>query len=258
MSESFAYYRKQLKHKQLTRDEEKELLTKYKTTGCKQSREKLIQHNLRFVVYMCKQYRSFKIDFMDVISCGNIGLIKSIEKYDMQYVDTVSLATYAAPWIQQEVNKLITNDTIIKIPVTKGIQKFRKMISKIQTDFSSENIHEMAKECGVDKFDANMLYNAVYNVSDFHNHYDDILVEEYDFTLDSYQEHIKEILTYINTHFNDRWKDIILSRHLTESPQTYKQLGEKYGCSGSRIEQIEKKAFRQMKNELTNLKDVLL
>lgn len=91
--------------KRLTQDEEIELAYKIKN-GSKEALDELVKHNLRFVVSVAKKYRSkTDVSFADLISEGNIGLIKAAKKFDP--TRNVRFSSYAVWWIKASINECI-------------------------------------------------------------------------------------------------------------------------------------------------------
>ena len=84
----------------LSPEEEKELVSKL-SEGDKSAREKLIEHNLRLVVYIAKKFESSNVDIDDLISVGTIGLIKAVNSFDGN--KQIKLATYASRCIENEI-----------------------------------------------------------------------------------------------------------------------------------------------------------
>ncbi len=261
MNESFNLYKKTLVYKQLDRETEKQLLTNYKVYGCIHSREKLINHNLRFVVFVAKRYRNMNIDFMDIVSVGNMGVIKAVDKYDITMVNDVSLATYAERWIRYEILRLFDKTTLLKIPSTKNVlQLVTKLRKSNVVDYStgkidSKLLKEFAQSANISYSDAESLSNAIRPTTDLYSEQIQSISVEPDYDEPNTAEKLETLYTYMDNNLPERWVDIIKSKHL--QGKTLKELGEKYGCSGSRIDQIEKKALRKIKNELTSVIGVL-
>ena len=84
----------------LSADEEKELVSRH-AAGDRKAREKLIEHNLRLVVYIAKKFDGSNVDIDDLISVGTIGLIKAVNSFDG--AKQIKLATYASRCIENEI-----------------------------------------------------------------------------------------------------------------------------------------------------------
>lgn len=85
----------------LSKEDEYKYLKEFETTGNEDAKNKLIEHNLRLVVYLSKKYENTKIDLEDLVSIGTIGLIKGINTYKMD--KNIKLATYASRCIDNEI-----------------------------------------------------------------------------------------------------------------------------------------------------------
>ena len=112
------------KYPLLTAEEETELLSEAKN-GNEKAKEKLIVSNLRFIISIAKQYQNKGVEFSDLISAGNIGLIRAISHFDDSY--NCKFISYAVWWIRDSILKEILDyGKIIRIPAEK-ITKFNKL-----------------------------------------------------------------------------------------------------------------------------------
>jgi RNA polymerase primary sigma factor len=130
----------------LTKAEEVDLIIRSKK-GNKAARRKLINSNLKLVVNIAKHYSHFSLPLMDLIAEGNIGLMKSINKFNVS--KGYRFSTYAAWWIRQGVTRaLIDQGKTIRIPVymSELISKYRKTMEKLRQKHKREpNPSEIAK-----------------------------------------------------------------------------------------------------------------
>ena len=99
----------------LTYDEEREIARRIKK-GDEEAKKKLIESNLRLVIYIAKRFFGSRLTFSDLIQEGNIGLIKAIEKFDPD--KEFKFSTYATWWIKQSITKAIADmSKHVRIPV---------------------------------------------------------------------------------------------------------------------------------------------
>ena len=123
------------KYPLLTDEEETELISKIKN-GDEKAKEKLITSNLRFIVSIAKQYQNKGVEFADLISAGNIGLMRAISHFDDSY--NCKFISYAVWWIRDSILKEILDyGKIIRIPSEK-ITKFNKL-NKVITQYEQEH-----------------------------------------------------------------------------------------------------------------------
>jgi RNA polymerase sigma-32 factor len=117
-----AYMRDVNLRKLLTKEEEKDLSTRYVASGDMKLRDKLISHNLRLVVKIAFEYKAAYGGLMDLIQEGNIGLCRGVDKFDPSR--GVPLANYAADWIRAFMLRYILNNArLVKLGTTEAQRK---------------------------------------------------------------------------------------------------------------------------------------
>lgn len=126
----------------LTRDEEVELAEKIKA-GDRKARERMISSNLRLVVKIAYDYRDYGLPVMDLISEGNIGLIRAVERFDPEKGG--KLSTYASWWIKQSIKRALANQSkTIRLPVhlVDRISQIRKLSRQLAEELGREPTNE--------------------------------------------------------------------------------------------------------------------
>lgn len=190
----------------LTKEEE----IMYVNEGTKEARNKLIEHNLRLVVFLAKKYENTGIDLEDLVSIGTIGLIKGVQTYKLD--KNIKLATYASRCIDNEI-----------------LMYLRKN-KKRKTEIS---------------FEDSLSYDAEGNELRL----EDILGTESDIvTKDLERETEKKILYEEIEKLNKRDKEIMTLRYgLNNNKElTQKEVAQKLGISQSYISRIEKKVISRL------------
>ena len=176
------------------------------------ARDKLIEHNLRLVVFLAKKYENTKVDLEDLVSIGTIRLIKGIKTYSMD--KNIKLATYASRCIDNEI-----------------LMYLRKN-KKIKTEVSFEESLSF-------DMDGNEL------------HLEDILGTDPDLVTKGLEEDLNKniIINEINK-LNTRDREIMVMRYglVTGEEMTQKDVAEILGISQSYISRIEKKVIKRIKN----------
>ena len=176
------------------------------------ARDKLIEHNLRLVVFLAKKYENTKVDLEDLVSIGTIGLIKGIKTYQMD--KNIKLATYASRCIDNEI-----------------LMYLRKN-KKVRTEIS---------------FDESLSFDADGNEL----HLEDILGTAPDIvTRDLERETERNLVMEEINKLGKRDKEIIMLRYglMGHKEMTQKDVAELLGISQSYISRIEKKVIRRLKN----------
>ena len=193
----------------LSKEEEFNLVEEYQKGNLK-AKDKLIEHNLRLVVYLSKKYESTKIDLEDLVSIGSIGLIKAINTYKND--KNIKLATYASRCIDNEI--------------LMYLRKNKKRNADVSLDdslsFDSEgNELKLADILGTE---------------------DDIV------TKDVEKDDVKRIILEEIEKLKNRDKQIIYLRYGLNGYEelTQKEVADKLGISQSYISRIEKKIIKNI------------
>jgi RNA polymerase primary sigma factor len=126
----------------LTREEEVKLARKIKR-GDQAARQHMIKANLRLVVKIAHDYSSYGLPLLDLISEGNIGLMKAVERFDPKKGG--KLSTYAAWWIKQSIKRALANQSkTIRLPVhlVDKIARMRRVAMQLAEEFGREPTDE--------------------------------------------------------------------------------------------------------------------
>ena len=193
--------------------EEEETHIRKMLSGDKESRNKLIEHNLRLVAHIVKKYDNFKEEADDLISIGTIGLIKGIDSYSPN--KNVKLTTYVAKCAENEI-----------------LMHFRS---------NKKNMNNVSlNDCiGLDKDGNEITFADVIKEQDV-----DIVENVF------LKDNVNLLKKFINI-LNEREKKIIVMRYglLNEEEQTQKQIAKKLHISRSYVSRIEKRALIKMLRE---------
>lgn len=197
----------------LSKEDELALLIRLKS-GDETARDKLIEHNLRLVVFLAKKYESAGYDIEDLVSIGSIGLIKGINTYKID--KNIKLATYASRCIANE------------------ILMFLRKNKKRKTEISFEDALNFDSE-------GNELH-----LEDILGTEEDIVIKEFESSMDK-----KMLIAEINK-LDKRDKQIMVLRYGLNNTEEYtqKEVAEMLGISQSYISRIEKKVIKNLKNLL--------
>ena len=246
----------------LSREDEADLFKKLHESDDIEAAKKLVLAHLRFVVHVAKTYRGYGLPLLDLIQEGNVGLMKAVKKFDPSR--NIRLLSFAIYWIRAEIHEFVLkNWRIVKVATTKAQRKlFFKLRSKKQSTswLTSTETQDIAKELDV-KPETVTQMEARLSGSDvsfdpyeddnapsmyLSDHSDPMLKLEYD--NDSNKE-ISELNTALLS-LDERSKDIIQNRYLTEEIVTIDELSKKYNVSIEIIRQIESKALGNLKDKI--------
>lgn len=193
----------------LSKEEEDIYISKF-LEGDMKARDKLIEHNLRLVVFLAKKYENTKIDLEDLVSIGTIGLIKGVNTY--QNDKNIKLATYAS--------RCIDNEILMYLRKTK----------KKRTEVS---------------FEDSLSFDAEGNEL----HLEDVLGTEEDIVTKPIENELDRRMMYEEVaKLNDRDKEIIELRYGLNGKKemTQKEVASMLGISQSYISRIEKKVIKKL------------
>ncbi|HXE98161.1 MAG TPA: sigma-70 family RNA polymerase sigma factor [Dongiaceae bacterium] len=244
----------------LTADAEKELARKIEQ-GDAAARNKMIESNLRLVVKIAKRYINRGLPFLDLIEEGNLGLIKSVERFDL--AKECRFSTYATWWIRQSIERALINQSrTIRLPVhvSDDIGRMIRVTCKLSHELNREPaIQEIADAMKAKIQHVRRLMTLLRHTCSI----EAPIGEGNDFSLidtieDNFLTAPAELLENINVfelisrHFDeltDNEKKIITLRFGLDDndPQTLDVIGQQFGVTRERIRQIEAKSLEKLR-----------
>ncbi|ACZ01055.1 RNA polymerase sigma factor RpoD/SigA [Streptobacillus moniliformis] len=252
-------------HELLTSEEEVELFKRVREENDEQAKHLLILSNLRLVVSEAKKLLGNGMPLIDLISEGNLGLIKSIDKFD--YTKGLRFSTYAVWWIKQTIKKSIVNlGRDIRIPSYKyeQLSKVNKVIESYQNEFGDIPTAEyIAEVLGMKPSKVVLLQNEFQEIISLNDAIgDNIFLEDVIGQSDNVEDDIirndqlSEMYNLFDKTLNPREKEILELRYglANNKIHTLKEIGEKLSITRERVRQIEKKAITKLKKNLEEYK----
>ncbi|WP_027965983.1 RNA polymerase sigma factor RpoH [Halomonas halocynthiae] len=256
----------------LTDDEERELGFRLFNEGDLEAARRLVMSHLRFVVYVARSYNGYGLAQADLIQEGNIGLMKAVRRFDPN--QGVRLVSFAVHWIKSEIHEFVLrNWRIVKVATTKAQRKLffnlrgaKKRLSWMNSDevdaiakdldVKPEVVREMesrlaAHDAGFDGApddDEESSYRAPAYFLDDASQDPALMVEESDWEEDS-STRLQRALSELD----ERSRDILQCRWLSDNKSTLHELAEMYGVSAERIRQIEKNAMNKVRASIGEL-----
>jgi RNA polymerase sigma-32 factor len=271
----------QIKKFPLLEAKEEYMLAKaWKNQGDVKAAHKLVTSHLRLVAKIASGYRGYGLPLSDLISEGNIGMMHAVKRFEPE--KGFRLATYAMWWIKASIQEYILRSwSLVKIGTTAAqkklffnLKKIKSKISAIEDgDLTPDQVDKIATELSVPHKEV-ISMNRRISGSDYSLNSpvtDDSSGEWQDWLEDDSQnqeasfadteEYLikKNILSDSLEYLNERERDIISERQLSENPLTLEELSNRYGVSRERIRQIEAKAFEKLQTKMTaKAKDINL
>jgi len=252
--------------KLLTIQEEIELAALIKK-GDKKAREHMIKANLRLVVKIAHDYEGFGLPLLDLISEGNIGLMKAVERFDP--AKGGKLSTYGSWWIKQSIKRALANQSkTIRLPVhlVDKISKMRRVSMKLQEVFGREPTdEELAEEMGMTTSRVAQMRTAAIRPAsldapigdDDSNSYSEIIADENAET--PYQQLEDQTMTRMLqdmvTTLDTREGTILRYRFGLDggNEKTLEEVGEKFGVTRERVRQIQNIALNKLRKMIERL-----
>ena len=252
--------------KLLTPQEEIELAARIKK-GDKKAREHMIKANLRLVVKIARDYEGIGLPLLDLISEGNIGLMKAVERFDPKKGG--KLSTYGSWWIKQSIKRALANQSkTIRLPVhlVDKISKMRRTALKLQEELGHEPTdEELADEMGMTASRVRQMRQAAIRPAsldapigdDDSNNYSDVVQDENATSPDENLEDktVTGMLQDMVKHLDDREATILRFRFGLDggSEKTLEEVGKKFGVTRERVRQIQNLALKKLRKMIEKL-----
>ncbi len=252
--------------KLLTVQEEIDLAAKIKK-GDKKAREHMIKANLRLVVKIAHDYEGFGLPLLDLISEGNIGLMKAVERFDP--AKGGKLSTYGSWWIKQSIKRALANQSkTIRLPVhlVDKISKMRRVSMKLQEEFGREPTdEELAEEMGMSPSRVAQMRTAAIRPAsldapigdDDSNSYSEIIADENANTPYEQLEDqtVTKMLQEMVKTLDPREGTILHYRFGLDggNEKTLEEVGEKFGVTRERVRQIQNIALTKLRRMIEKL-----
>ncbi|MDQ8193525.1 sigma-70 family RNA polymerase sigma factor [Coraliomargarita sp. SDUM461004] len=248
----------------LSKEEEVELAARIQS-GDKAARDHMISANLRLVVKIAYDYNNFGLPLLDLISEGNIGLIKAVERFDPSKGG--KLSTYAAWWIKQSIKRALANQSkTIRLPVhlVDRIAKMRKITAELADELDREPTDEeigYAMDMPVNKV-AHLKSVSIRPASldapvgeDGETTFGELVGDDNEASpLENLQEKsMSHDIKSVIDRLEEREAEIIQLRFGLDGnrPLTLEEVGERFDVTRERVRQIQNIAIHKMRRLMT-------
>jgi RNA polymerase primary sigma factor len=252
--------------KLLTPQEEIELAARIKK-GDKKAREQMIKANLRLVVKIARDYEGIGLPLLDLISEGNIGLMKAVERFDP--AKGGKLSTYGSWWIKQSIKRALANQSkTIRLPVhlVDKISKMRRTSMRMQEELGREPTdEELGQEMGISASRVSQMRMAAIRPASLDapigdedsNNFAEVVQDE---SADTPYEQLEEktvtrMLQEMVKTLDPREATILRTRFgLDGGPQkTLEEVGQKFGVTRERVRQIQNIALKKLRKMIEKM-----
>ena len=253
----------------LSADEERHLALRFREEGDLQAAHALITANLRFVVKVAGEYRSYGMKMLDLIQEGNIGLMMAVRKFDP--AKGVRLISYAVWWIRAYIqNHIISAWSLLKIGTTQAQRKlFFKLNQAKQAIISmtgESDLHSAAITLDVKDVEAQEMEQRLRgelsldvemfegeggtfleSLPDLRQNQEELLAERQENAI------LERGVAGALENLNEKERFVIERRVASENPLTLQEIADHFSLSRERVRQIEEGALKKMKRLLTPL-----
>ena len=241
------------RHKHLSDKEVKDLIQKSQK-GDTETRDRLVQHNIRLVWSVVQRFLNRGYEAEDLFQIGCIGLLKAVDKFDLAY--DVKFSTYAVPMIIGERQRFLRDDGMVK--VSRSLKELSNRIRKVKDELTkglgrSPTIQELSDEIGVTPEEIvfaqeasrtpTSIHETVYeNDGDPITLIDQIADDEEEGWFDRMA--LKEAIRQLE----ERERLIVYLRFFKD--QTQSEVAQRLGISQVQVSRLEKKIIRRMRDAI--------
>ena len=252
----------------LTQEEEFKLATRYRKDNDIEAAQKLITSNLRFVVKVAFEYKSYEVKLLDLIQEGNIGLMMAVKKFDPY--KGYRFISYAIWWIRAYIqNFIIKTWSLVKIGTTQAQKKLFYKIGKVRKaleldpdnekrydvladdlDVAKEEIMEMEQRMSARDLSLDAPFDEDHELTPLDLLQDGSVNQEEALIVEQEKKILETEVLDAMRRLNEKEAFIIKNRIMAESPLTLQEIGDHLRLSRERVRQIESEALKKLKREM--------
>jgi RNA polymerase sigma-32 factor len=250
----------------LSREEESALATRFREEGDLDAARQLVLSHLRFVVHIARGYTGYGLPVGDLIQEGNVGLMKAVKRFDPTV--GVRLVSFAVHWIRAEIHEyVLRNWRLVKIATTKAQRKLFFNLRRFKKNLgwlTESETRAIAADLGVTAAEVTDMEQRLSSRDLSFDPAPDSDEEEGSYSPSAYLPHPEadpsvavereqwdedtaERLSQALETLDDRSRNILQSRWMTDQKATLHELADQYGVSAERIRQIEANAIKKLR-----------
>ena len=249
----------------LTKEDEVKLAAQFRSEGDLDAARQLVLSHLRFVVHIARGYLGYGLPMGDLIQEGNVGLMKAVKRFDPTV--GVRLVSFAVHWIRAEIHEyVLRNWRLVKVATTKSQRKLffnlRKM-KKNLTWLSEAETQAVARDLGVEVSDVREMEQRMSARDMSFDPAPDADEEEayspamylpatnadpaIEVEREEWEEDSTDRLSVALARLDERSRNILKRRWMTDDKATLHELADEYGISAERVRQVEVNAINKLK-----------
>jgi len=253
----------------LSREDEVALAVRFRSEGDLDAARQLVLSHLRFVVHIARGYLGYGLPMGDLVQEGNVGLMKAVKRFDPNV--GVRLVSFAVHWIRAEIHEyVLRNWRLVKVATTKSQRKLffnlRKM-KKNLTWLSEAETQAVARDLGVEASDVremeqrmsarDMSFDPVPEADEEEAYSPAMYLPAsnadpaIEVEREEWEEDSTDRLSAALGRLDERSRDILKRRWMTDDKATLHELADEYGISAERVRQVEVNAINKLKGLMT-------
>jgi len=265
------YFREVWRFPILEKEEEQMLAIRLREGGDTDAAHQLVTSHLRLVVKIAMKYRGYGLPVSDLVSEGNIGLMRAVKKFDPDM--GFRLSTYAMWWIRASITEFVLKSwSLVKMGTVASQKKLffslRNLKAKLnildsgeltpvqledlsrKLNSTTEEVAHMNRRLAVRDLSLNapMSQDGDEGAEFQDSLVDDRVSPEQNYAEREERSHHGEILARVVAELPERERDIFTQRRLNEDPPTLEEIGVQYSISRERVRQLEARAFKRVQD----------
>jgi RNA polymerase sigma-32 factor len=249
----------------LSKEDEVALASRFRSEGDLEAARQLVLSHLRFVVHIARGYLGYGLPMGDLVQEGNVGLMKAVKRFDPGV--GVRLVSFAVHWIRAEIHEyVLRNWRLVKVATTKSQRKLFFNLRRMKKNLawlSEEETRAVARDLGVEEKDVremeqrlsarDMSFDPAPDTDEEESYSPAMYLPAsnsdpaIEVERDEWEEDSSERLGLALEKLDERSRNILKRRWMTDDKATLHELADEYGISAERVRQVETNAISKLK-----------
>jgi RNA polymerase sigma-32 factor len=249
----------------LSKEDEVALATRFRSEGDLEAARQLVLSHLRFVVHIARGYLGYGLPMGDLVQEGNVGLMKAVKRFDPGV--GVRLVSFAVHWIRAEIHEyVLRNWRLVKVATTKSQRKLFFNLRRMKKNLawlSEEETRAVAKDLGVEEKDVremeqrlsarDMSFDPAPDTDEEESYSPAMYLPAsnsdpaIEVEREEWEEDSSDRLSMALEKLDERSRNILKRRWMTDDKATLHELADEYGISAERVRQVETNAISKLK-----------